>query len=322
MLKLSLKDKKILYELDTNSRQSLQQIAKKIHLHKNVVRYKINRLEKLGIIKNYYTVIDTYKLAYNVIKLYTKYQNINSKIKKEIENYFTNSKMTWLVASIEGNFDLAVIFWVKNNNEFYSFWEKTLQKYGIYFENKILIFQIKAITYKPTYLLNIKQRPVEEKFEILGKEKITPIDNIDLNILRKLSSNARIPIIKIANEVNLTPNAVQYRIKKLKKIKIIQSFRTEIDISKIGYLPLKVDIFLYNYKNKNKIIEYIKNNPYLICIMNSIGFSDIELEFNVKNMKELYTIMEDLIDKFPNSIRNYQFLNILKCFKLCWLPFQ
>jgi len=322
MLKLSLKDKLLLYELDTNSRQSLQQIAKKIQLHKNVVRYKINRLEKLGIITNYYTIIDSYKLGYTVIKLYVTYQNINSKIKKEIENYFTNSKKTWLVASVEGEFDLDVIFWIKNINEFYSFWEKTLQIYGKYFKDNLLIFQIEAISFRPTYLLNKEERPIEEKFESTGKEKITSIDDIDLNILKKLSINSRIPLIKIANEINLTSNAVQYRIKKLIKMKIIQSFRTDIDISKIGYLPLKVDIFLNDYNEKNKIINYIKKNPYLICIMHSIGYSHIELEFNVKNINEFYKIMEDLIDKFPNSIRNYKYFNILKCFKLCWLPFQ
>jgi Lrp/AsnC family transcriptional regulator for asnA, asnC and gidA len=322
LLNLSLKDKKLLYELDINSRQSLQQIAKKIGVHKNVVRYKINRLEELEVIKNYYTVIDSYKLGYKVIKLYVIYQNINSKIKKEIEKYFINSKITWLVASIEGEFDLDVIFWIKNLNEFYSFWEKTLKNYGNYFKENILIFQIKAISYKPTFLLDIKQRSTEEKYEITGKGKIISIDNIDLNILRILSLNARIPIIKIANELNLTSNIVQYRIKKLKKMEIIQGFRTDIDISKLGYTAVKVDIFLNNYSAKYKIINYIKNNPYLICIMNSIGFSHIELEFNVKNMTDLYRIMEDLIDKFPNSISNYKYFNILECFKLCWLPYQ
>lgn len=322
MLKLSLKDKKLLHELDTNSRQSLKQIAKNIGIHKNVVRYKIDRLKKLGIIKNYYTVIDSYKLGYVVIKLYVVYQNINSKIKKEIEKYFIKSKITWLVASIEGEFDLDVIFWIKNLNEFYSFWENTLKNYGNYFKENILIFQIQAISYKLTYLLDIKQRPNEEKHEITGKGKIISIDNIDLNILRILSLNARIPIIKIADELNLTSNTVQYRIKKLKKMEIIQGFRTDIDISKLGYIAVKVDIFLNTYSDKYKIINYITNNPYLVCIMNSIGFSHIELEFNVKNMTGLYRIIEDLIDKFPNSIRNYKYFNILECFKLCWLPFQ
>ena len=34
MVKLDIKDKKILYELDTNSRPSIPQLSKKVGLHK------------------------------------------------------------------------------------------------------------------------------------------------------------------------------------------------------------------------------------------------------------------------------------------------
>jgi len=53
MLKVDLKDRKILYELDYDSRQSLSKIGKKVGLHKNVVLYRIKRLENLGIISFY-----------------------------------------------------------------------------------------------------------------------------------------------------------------------------------------------------------------------------------------------------------------------------
>ena len=45
MIKIDVKDRKILYELDTNSRQSIPQISKKVNLHKNAVHYRIKRLE-------------------------------------------------------------------------------------------------------------------------------------------------------------------------------------------------------------------------------------------------------------------------------------
>ena len=47
MVKVDLKDKKILYELKYDSRQSLSQIGKKVGLHKNVVLYRIKRLKRL-----------------------------------------------------------------------------------------------------------------------------------------------------------------------------------------------------------------------------------------------------------------------------------
>ena len=60
MIKLDLKDRKILYELDLDARQPLTQIGKKVGLSKDVVSYRMKKLQDEGIIKNYYTVIDAY----------------------------------------------------------------------------------------------------------------------------------------------------------------------------------------------------------------------------------------------------------------------
>lgn len=48
---IDVKDKKILYLLDTNSRMSLTQIGKKVGLRKNVVSYRLKRLIQKGIMK-------------------------------------------------------------------------------------------------------------------------------------------------------------------------------------------------------------------------------------------------------------------------------
>ena len=53
MEKIDLKDRKILFELDLNSRQTLTQIGKKVGLPKTVVAYRIKRLQDKKIIRNY-----------------------------------------------------------------------------------------------------------------------------------------------------------------------------------------------------------------------------------------------------------------------------
>ena len=76
MKKIDLKDRKILFELDRNSRQSLSQIGKKVGVAKSIVSYRINRLQKLGIIKSYYTVVDLYKLGFIAPRLHFVYQYV------------------------------------------------------------------------------------------------------------------------------------------------------------------------------------------------------------------------------------------------------
>ena len=46
MIKINLKDRKILYELDKNARQPLSQIGKNVRLYKSAVDYRIKKLEE------------------------------------------------------------------------------------------------------------------------------------------------------------------------------------------------------------------------------------------------------------------------------------
>lgn len=63
MDKLDLKDKKILYSLDLNARQTDNQIAKEVGLSREAVRYRINKLVKESYIHYFITILNTMKLG-------------------------------------------------------------------------------------------------------------------------------------------------------------------------------------------------------------------------------------------------------------------
>ena len=129
MFNIDVKDRKILYQLDLNSRQSLKTIGSNVRLTKNVVQYRIDRLVKNGIIKNFYTSIDFYKLGYINLGIYVNYQYYTPEIEKDIIQYFVNSEHAWFIANIQGKFDLIVLFSVSNMNQFFSLSEISLMQY-------------------------------------------------------------------------------------------------------------------------------------------------------------------------------------------------
>jgi len=94
MVTIDLKDRKILYELDLNCRQSNTQIGKKVGLKKDIVSYRIKRMQDDGIITNFWTAINTYKLGYNVYRLYIAFQDVSIDVKNEIIQYFVEEKST------------------------------------------------------------------------------------------------------------------------------------------------------------------------------------------------------------------------------------
>ena len=101
MQQLDLKDRKILYYLDLNCRQSNSQIGKKVGLSKQVVDYRIKRMEEGGIITGYWTSIDSYRFGYEVYRYYIIFQNATQQIQKEIIEQLVKYKNTILLAILE-----------------------------------------------------------------------------------------------------------------------------------------------------------------------------------------------------------------------------
>ena len=63
------KDLRILSELDADARQSNNQIGRKIGLSKEVVKYRIDKLTKDGVILRFHTVINYFRLGIHKYKL-------------------------------------------------------------------------------------------------------------------------------------------------------------------------------------------------------------------------------------------------------------
>jgi Lrp/AsnC family transcriptional regulator for asnA, asnC and gidA len=320
MVKIDSKDREILYQLDLDSRQSFARIGSKVGLSKTVVAYRINKLIDNEIIKTFYTVVDAFKLGYISFRIYLVYQYMTQEKEKEIIEYFTRQKLTWWTISAEGRFDLALIMWVKDINDFYSFWEETLKRFRDYFLEQQFSVYIQLYSYRHSYLLDDVKKSDRTKFEITGGGAQVKIDELDFRLLRIIAPNARIPVKEIAQRLNTTVAIVNYRIKKLLREGVIQGFRCDIDLAKLGYQFFKTDIDLRDYRQRSKIINYAKSNPHLVRIDKSVGISDLELEYHVLSLEQFHEIMKDLVNKFPEVIKKYRYVYASKLHKMNYMP--
>jgi DNA-binding Lrp family transcriptional regulator len=321
MVTIDIKDKKILYELDLNCRQSNTQIGKKVGLKKDVVSYRIKRMQDEAVIRNFWTAINTFNLGYNVFRIFIALQNASAEKKNEIIQHFCDYKNTWAVISSRGELDLSVVLWVKDNYEFYQFWEKTLDLYEEFFAKKIISLYIKTIDYKKTYLLSDQAKPDNrEHYRIVSGTKKVDIDKTDYQLLNELAINARCPFIELAEKFHCSSQSVNYRINNLIKKDIIKAFRVNIDYAKIGLQHHKVDIYLKEHKQRNAIVDFMKTKSYLQCLNVAIGWADIEPEFVIKDISEIDEIINEINVKFPNSIQKHSFWIVNKVHKERWLP--
>lgn len=321
MPQIDIKDRKILYELDLDSRQSYSHLGKKVCLKKDVVGYRIKKLEEEGIIKNYYTVIDSYCLGYFIFRYYINLQYISPNVKNKVLQFFQDYKNICTIGSAIGKYDLIIVLWVNDMNEFYQFWNEALDQFGEFFETRIFSVYIRGMGFRQSYLLGekfpLKDREVFVRF---GAGRHVQIDELDYHLLNELALNARIHLVELAEKLDITSQTVNYRLKSLKKIGIIQAFRVNIDETKLGFKRYKVDVSLKEHNLRSEIIQQIRKNPYVLYISTSVGLSDIEIELIVKEQQQLVDIMEKIVFKYPGAIKNYSMYGDLRIYKETFLP--
>ncbi len=144
---LDLKDQKILFELDKNSRSSYSALAKKVGLSKEVVFHRVNKLERKNYILRYQAVISTFRLGYQSYKFYFKLQNMTKEKRKEMQNYFLKNKKVYWQGNCQGRWDLIIAIWVKNVQELGEFEEETLNKFSAHILEKEVSISRKTIQY-------------------------------------------------------------------------------------------------------------------------------------------------------------------------------
>ena len=322
MRKIDWKDKKILYELDNNSRQSIQSIGRKVNLHKNVVLHRIKKLEKSGIITNYFTMIDTSKLGYRSYRLNLLFQNTNDEIISDIINHFVKYNNTWWAVSTKGIYDFSAAIWVKNIEEFKRFWKQTLRKYHLFIREQTFSLYLELFSLRPSYLLIDKALKSDvAKYDIVLGGTSVDIDNIDQKILQLMSNNSRIPTLDISNKLNISTPTVRKRIRNLTELGVIRGFRINIDHSKMGYKMYKINMYLNNYKMRDNILDFIIKNPRLIYICNALGYADLEFDLMVEEENQVHHILDQIKSKFKGIIKYYDFIHEYKVHKVDYMPY-
>ncbi len=312
MEEIDVKDKKILYYLSLDSRQSLTKLGKKVGLSRELVSYRIKRLQEKDIIKNFITITDSATFGTTFIRFYYNFQNITPETKKEIINYFANHKNAIITKLIEARYDLEVQYFVTSGPELQSIIRQFKMKYGDYILNEFFSTQLNATLFDYIFLLEKKEIKNRKSMDFKGELGIVKLDSLEIKILKIINKNARIQTTELAKKLHTTPFIIIGKIKKLKKIGVIKGFTLDINFSKLGYYFFHVDIALKKYKAIDQVIEYIKKNPYLCCIENNIGISDISLQFYLKNVNQLHEILEDLSIKIPDTIKSYKYHKIIK----------
>jgi len=320
MLKLTLRDRKLLYWLDQNSRATNRELGKKVGITEQAIGYKIKRLQEYGAIKKFVTFINTLSLGYQHYKVFIKLHNTTEEIETNIIKFLVNNRNIRWVGSTSGKYDLSFSILTKTPLDFIKIYQGIELEFGKYIIEKNITINISSPGFTRDFLIDGKKsKKIEYK---IGKE-IQKIDEIDKKILKSISQNARKNIVDIAKEINSTIDIVKYRLKKLKEKSVINGFTIQLDLEKIGYEYYSIFFYMHNLTEEveNKIINFAQYYPNILFVVKIIGNYDAQLELEVKNYPELEKILKDFRQQFSEHIRDFEILRMTKEYKYDFFPF-
>ncbi len=310
---IDLKDRKLLYELDANSRAPLSKIAKKIGLSPEVVNYRIKRLEKEGIITQYQIIVNLSALNILQFKICLSFQHMNSeKLENTLEKIKKIHSVKWIV-SCKGNWDLIISLETDCIENIDTLKNEIISFFGNNISNKAISILVEAQTYNRDYLIDTKDSFSRSRI-IMKKGKEQEIDDLDLAVLKKLAENARKSIVDISAELKQTIRVINYRIKQLEKKKIILGYKVAINYDKLGIKFFKTFVYLDN-PNKERVdalIAYLEQNKNVIHHVKVLGNWDLEPEFEVYSEEEFDNILQNIKDKFSDIIKGIDIITISK----------
>lgn len=299
-MNLNIKDRKIIYELDKNSRQTLNEIARKVKLSKDIINYRIRKLEKEGYILGYQTLIDFTKIGYTAIRFYISLINTSPKKENEIISYLTKNPKIFLVSETEGYTNISIGILVKEIYEIKEFQKEFEQKF------KPNIKEIKVGIYMDLYHFNrdylVGKTTSTDKILAVNSNKKIKTDKKDIEILKLLSKNSRIPIIEIASKLKMNANTIAARIKSLEKNKIILGYKIIFGFNKINYNYIKVDLTLNDTSKEKEILQFCENHNNIIYMLWAVGGADAELFFEIESIEKFLEVMKEMRVKFKEII--------------------
>ena len=134
--------------------------------------------------------------------------------------------------------------------------------------------------------------------------------------MKILSEQARIPLVDLAEKLNLTPNAIKARIKSLEKKGIILGYRVMINHEKLKKLHYRVFFFLENMQAQQEALKtFLSLQPQVISITKTIGYCDIECRLLVDNLEEFYSLMNLIKSRFSDVLKDFEPIIYYKFYK-------
>jgi len=145
----------------------------------------------------------------------------------------------------------------------------------------------------------------------MPKHKTITIDGIDKKILRALMEDARIPILEIARNIDISGAAIHQRIRKLEKSGLISGSKFIIDPRVLGYRTVAfIGVYLDKAIQNPEAIKELKKVPEVLECHYTTGNWNVLIKILCKDNEHLMHLLNNDIQTISGVSRTETFISL------------
>ncbi len=292
-------DRKILSLLIGDSRLTNSQIAKRIGSSREVVSYRINRLEENRVITGYTIDIGFEKLGYMLCPIDFLLNNVDP---KKVDALKKRKNILYLQKSL-GKYNLSCNILVKDFFEFreeYNYIVSLLGGDVISISSNMLLGDVE---FSEDFF--IKRKGAHYKFRDIEGRVL--VDDVDRKVLAELEEDARRSLVDIADKINVSIPTISKKIRLLKKKGVIFRNTVLIDYKKIGYHRYSL-MMLASPEIEKSLIDFCSKYYQIWYLGKFSGNDNYVIEVLARDNGEFDSIVSSMRQKFKKDIFRYDVL--------------
>ena len=306
MDKIDILDRKILHQLDRNSRASYSEIAKRLSTSPQVVKYRVESLYARGILLYCFPMVEYRGLGYFFGLHFIKLQNLTPEKEAKFFAYLASHQFIPIIMRGQGYADLIIAIDGKGVHHLGEIMRELQNKFGDCFLDWDTVIPIGFSRFNRNYLVGKDEATPQIAFT--GAPAKFDLDETDSKILSMLNFNARTPIAEMARKIGISFETASKKIKKLEKSGVIQCFTVLPDHVKLGF-PRHRTLIKFGSLTKmeeKRFFSYCNLHPNIVHHLKVLGNWDAVIDIECESTEKLREIVMEIKYKFSEVVKRIE----------------
>lgn len=321
---LDLKDRKLIFAMEQDARQTNAALAKHIGLTPEAVQYRIERLLKRGVLKFFMGYINFAKLGFVDYGLFITTQRMSRAQEQDFVEFMLQYPYCPYFCKSGGTYDFVVDLLARNPIALMDLVTELTNRFGDFIHQQEIVTRISAHHFPKQYLLDATAAPPPSVYFGGPLDQQVQIDQTDDEILRRLAVNSRAKVVDIAQAVGLSDTAVGTRIRRLEETELITGYLAWAEPQSFGYQSFNLLLKSQNFRSDDelKLFEFCRCHRHVTWLLKTLGRWDFEIGVEVKTQEQLQEVVYQLKDDFAHIIQRMEFAPMFKTIKYTQYPFS